>query len=149
MPGLSESQRLVRLPSGIVEIAYYAAVTELVPRKILVVDDQPMLAKAIRRMLAGHDVTVAGGARDALIKLEAGERYDVIISDLMMPGMSGMELHAAIATLAPEQLARMVFMTGGAFTPQARVFFDEVGCPTLEKPFDRAGLLAVIETLLT
>ncbi len=99
-------------------------------------------------MLAGHDVTVAGGARDALTKLEAGERYDVIISDLMMPGMSGMELHAAIATLAPEQVARMVFMTGGAFTPQARTFFEEVGCPTLEKPFDRAGLLAAIDSLL-
>lgn len=123
--------------------------SEPTPRKILVVDDQPMLAKAIRRMLAGHDVTVAGSARDALTQLEAGERYDVIISDLMMPGMSGMELHAAISTLAPDQVTRMVFMTGGAFTPQARTFFDEIGCPTLEKPFDRAGLLAVIQNLLT
>ena len=122
--------------------------TDPLPRKILVVDDQPMLAKAIRRMLSGHDVSVVGGARDALAKLEAGERYDVIISDMMMPGMTGMELHAAITVLAPEQVKRMVFMTGGAFTPQARRFFDEVGSPTLEKPFDRAGLLAVIDTLL-
>lgn len=127
---------------------YCSLVTEPAQRKILVVDDQPMLAKAIRRMLSGHDVTVVGGAREAIAKLEAGDRYDVIISDLMMPGMTGMELHAAIATLAPEQVKRMVFMTGGAFTPQARTFFDEVGCPTLEKPFDRAGLLAVIDNLL-
>jgi CheY-like chemotaxis protein len=139
---------LVRLPSGIIEIAYHATVSEPAPRKILVVDDQPMLAKAIRRMLSGHDVTVAGGARDALTMLEGGARYDVIISDLMMPGMSGMELHAAITALAPEQVTRMVFMTGGAFTPQALAFFDEVGCPTLEKQFDRAGLLAVIDNLL-
>ncbi len=122
--------------------------TDVTPRKILVVDDQPMLAKAIRRMLAGHDVTVVGSAQDALAKLEGGERYDVILSDLMMPGMSGMDLHAAIGKLAPEQVTRMVFMTGGAFTPEARAFFDEVGCPTLEKPFDRAGLRAVIDTLL-
>jgi CheY-like chemotaxis protein len=123
-------------------------VTERAARKILVVDDQPMLAKAIRRMLAGHDVTTVVDARDALAKLEAGERYDVIISDLMMPGMNGMQLHAAIAEVAPEQVARMMFMTGGAFTPEARAFFDQVGSPTLEKPFDKAGLLAVIDTLL-
>lgn len=121
---------------------------EATTRKILVVDDQPVLAKAIRRMLSGHDVTVVGAARDAVAKLEAGERYDIILSDLMMPGMTGMELHAAIATIAPEQVRRMVFMTGGAFTPEARTFFDSCASPTLEKPFDRAGLLAVIDNLL-
>ena len=117
-------------------------------RKILVVDDQPMLTKAMRRMLSGHDVTCVGSGREALDKLEAGERYDVIVSDLMMPFMNGMQLHAAIAKLAPEQVARMVFMTGGAFTPEASEFFHAVSCPTLEKPFDRAGLLAVINNLL-
>ena len=117
-------------------------------RKILVVDDQPMLAKAIRRMLAVHDVTVTGSAQDALARVEAGERFDVILSDLMMPGMTGMELYSAIAARVPEQATRMVFMTGGAFTAQARTFFDEVGCPTLEKPFDKAGLLAVLDGLL-
>jgi CheY-like chemotaxis protein len=114
----------------------------------LVVDDQPMLAKAIRRMLSGHDVSVAADAQEALAKVESGERFDAIISDLMMPGMTGMELHAAIAEVAPDQVAKMVFMTGGAFTPAAQRFFNEVGCPTLEKPFDRAGLMAVLEPLL-
>jgi CheY-like chemotaxis protein len=123
-------------------------VSEQKAQKILVVDDQPMLAKAIRRMLSGHDVSVAGDAQEALGKVQSGERYDVIISDLMMPGMSGMELHAAISTIAPEQVGRMVFMTGGAFTPAAQQFFNEVGCPTIEKPFDRAGLMAVLEPLL-
>lgn len=117
-------------------------------RKILVVDDQPMLAKAIRRMLSGHDVMVVGSGRDACAKIEAGERFDVILTDIMMPGMTGMELHSEIAKLAPDQVARMVFMTGGAFTPEARAFFDAVGCPTLEKPFDKSGLLAVIDGLV-
>lgn len=112
------------------------------------VDDQPMLAKAIRRMLSGHDVSVAADAQEALGKIQSGERYDVIISDLMMPGMTGMELHSAIATIAPDQIAKMVFMTGGAFTPDAQQFFSEVGSPTLEKPFDRAGLMAVLDPLL-
>jgi len=120
----------------------------VVARKILVVDDQPVLAKAIRRMLAGHEVTVVGSARDAVTKLEAGERFDVILSDLMMPGMTGMDLHAAVAALAPEQVTRMVFMTGGGLPPGAGGFFDKGRSPTLGKPFDRAGLLAVIDTLV-
>lgn len=118
-----------------------------VARKILVVDDQPMLAKAIRRMLSAHEVTVAGDAREALQKIQAGERYDAIVSDLMMPFMSGMDLHKAVAEIAPDQVKRMVFMTGGAFTPEAREFFEQVSCPTLEKPFDRAALLALLEPL--
>jgi CheY-like chemotaxis protein len=117
-------------------------------RKILVVDDQPMLCKAIRRMLVDHEVATAGSAQEALAKIETGERFDIIITDLMMPGMSGMELHQAISRIAPEQVAKMVFMTGGAFTPSTRQFFEQVACPTIEKPFDKAGLLAVIQTLL-
>lgn len=107
-----------------------------------------MLAKAIRRMLAGFDVTVVEGAREAMATLQEGQRFDVILSDLMMPFMNGMELYKAIVALAPEQASRMVFMTGGAFTPETRTFFDEVGCTTLEKPFDKAGLLAAIDPLV-
>ena len=117
-------------------------------RKILIVDDQPTLAKAIRRMLADHDVTVAISAREALDKFEAGDRFDVILCDVMMPELSGMDLHTRLATLAPEQVERMVFMTGGAFTKQAAEFFDHVANPTIEKPFDRAALLSVIDGLL-
>lgn len=107
-----------------------------------------MLAKAVRRMLSGHDVSVAADAQEALAKIKAGERYAVIISDLMMPGMSGMELHAAIAVIDPDQVTKMVFMTGGAFTPRAHEFFEQVPNPKIEKPFDRAELLSVIGTMI-
>jgi CheY-like chemotaxis protein len=116
-------------------------------RRILIVDDQPTLAKAIRRMLAEFDVDVVSSARDALARIEQGERYDVILSDLMMPEINGIELHAQLARIAPEQLANVVFMTGGAFTDQARDFFQHVENPTIEKPFDRAALIAVINRL--
>jgi CheY-like chemotaxis protein len=119
-----------------------------VRRKILVVDDQPTLLKAIRRMLGEHDVTTVLGAREALDRFEAGERYDIILCDVMMPELSGMDLHAALGTLAPEQVDKIVFMTGGAFTKQAEEFFDTVANPTLEKPFDRAALFAIIDGLL-
>lgn len=117
-------------------------------RRILVIDDQPTLMKAIRRMLAAHDVTTASSAVEALAKFEAGERYDAILSDLMMPEMSGMELHAALLRIAPDQVGKMVFMTGGAFTSSAKAFFDHVTNPTIEKPFDRAALVAVLQPLL-
>ncbi len=99
-------------------------------------------------MLAEYEVAVVSSAREALARLERGERYDVILSDLMMPEISGMELHARVARIAPDQVDSMVFMTGGAFTDQARAFFEQVQNPTIEKPFDRAALIAVIEPLI-
>lgn len=117
-------------------------------RKILIVDDQPTLARAIKRMLGNHDVTTVVSARDALTRIEEGERFDVILSDLMMPELSGMDLHAALGRIAPDQVDRMVFMTGGAFTGSAREFFDHVANPTIEKPFDKAALMAVIDAFV-
>jgi CheY-like chemotaxis protein len=117
-------------------------------RKVLIVDDQPTLARAIKRMLADHDVTTVSNARDALTRIEEGERFDVILSDLMMPELSGMDLHAAIGQIAPDQVTKMVFMTGGAFTGHAREFFEHVPNPTIEKPFDKGELMAAIEAFL-
>jgi CheY-like chemotaxis protein len=114
----------------------------------MIVDDQPTLAKAIRRMLGDHDVTTVISAREAIDKITAGERYDVILTDVMMPEISGMDLHTRLTSIAPDQVERMVFMTGGAFTKQAAEFFDHVANPTIEKPFDRAALFAVISGLL-
>ncbi len=99
-------------------------------------------------MLTDHDVTVAISGREALEKIEAGERYDVILSDLMMPEISGMDLYKRLGAVAPDQVDKIVFMTGGAFTNQAKDFFDHVANPTIEKPFDRAALFAVIDGLL-
>ena len=114
----------------------------------MIVDDQPTLAKAIRRMLADHDATTVISAREALDKIEAGERYDVILCDVMMPELSGIDLHKLLAKIDPDQVARMIFMTGGAFTKQAEDFFNRIANPTIEKPFDRAALFAVIDGLL-
>ncbi|HMI93714.1 MAG TPA: response regulator, partial [Polyangiales bacterium] len=73
--------------------------------------------------------------------------FDVILCDLMMPHMTGMELHAKLLRSHPEQAKRMVFMTAGAFTPRARAFLESVPNPRLEKPFDPQSLRALIERL--
>jgi CheY-like chemotaxis protein len=85
---------------------------------------------------------VTSGA-DALARLEAGEPYDLVLCDLMMPGLSGMELEARVAQAVPALVGRLVYMTGGAFTPAARAFL-EAGRPFLEKPIDAAALRTLL-----
>jgi signal transduction histidine kinase/CheY-like chemotaxis protein len=113
--------------------------------RVLVVDDEEMLAAAIRRVLSRqHDVVTTTRAEDALSKLRAGETFDVIFSDLMMPQITGMELFERISKEFPEHAPRVVFLTGGAFTQAARDFLAKVPNPTLEKPIDRQSLLALV-----
>jgi signal transduction histidine kinase len=117
--------------------------------RILFVDDEIALGHAVARSLSHHhDVTVSNSGRDALSRLVDGERYDVIVSDLMMPEVTGMEIHAELSERDPEQARRMVFITGGAFTVGAQAFLDGVSNPRLDKPFELENLLAVLETLL-
>ena len=81
------------------------------------VDDEPTINSAIARTLSPeHDVATVTRAGDALARLRSGERYDVIFCDLMMPQMTGMDLHRELAAELPDQAARMIFLTGGAFT---------------------------------
>jgi PAS domain S-box-containing protein len=113
--------------------------------RILVVDDEPLVRTALVQLLADrHEVVALDAARAALASIERGDRYDVILCDLMMPHMTGMELHAALARVAPDQARRLVAMTGGAFSPQAREFLA-AGHPSVEKPFDVPVLTAMIE----
>ena len=113
--------------------------------RVLVIDDEPMLTNIVRRSIGRvHDVQTSPSATHALARFRAGERYDVILCDLMMPEITGMELHHALGTIAPEQVARVVFMTGGAFTTVAREFLDRVDNAVVEKPFHVASLLELV-----
>ena len=117
--------------------------------RVLVVDDEPMLSNVLKRMLMKeHEVTVVFSSEEALELLSRGERYDVIMSDLMMPEMTGMDLFAEVRRLDPPQAERMVFMTGGAFTPLARDFLENVPNHRLEKPFEMADVRALVHTLV-
>lgn len=113
--------------------------------RVLVIDDEPMLASAIRRVLINHhDVETTTRAVDALEKLRLGATFDVIFTDLMMPQVTGMELYACICEEFPDHGPRVVFLTGGAFTQAAREFLAAVPNRTLEKPIDRDSLLALV-----
>lgn len=118
--------------------------------RVLVVDDEPMLAGLVETVLRDQqEVVVRERAREALDLILLGERFDVLLCDLMMPGMTGIDLYQELLVQAPDQAARVVFMTGGAFTQHARSFLDTVANPRLEKPFRALELRALISGLLS
>jgi CheY-like chemotaxis protein/anti-sigma regulatory factor (Ser/Thr protein kinase) len=118
------------------------------PGAVLVVDDEPAVGMAIRRVLRHHDVTVVTTAQGALDLLAAGKDFDVVLSDLMMPGMSGMELYRSLVQSHPKIASRVVFVTGGALTAEANAFLDRVGNNRVEKPFDSNRLRELIQKLV-
>ena len=116
--------------------------------RLLAIDDEPQIGRVLKLGLRPHDVTPASSALEALERLRRGERFDLLLCDLMMPGMTGMELHALLTKELPEQARRMIFLTGGAFTQRAQEFLETVDAPQVEKPFDLRALRAQIESLL-
>jgi signal transduction histidine kinase len=113
--------------------------------RILVVDDEPMMVRAIARLLEGeHEVFSTTDPALAVAQVEGGARFDAILCDLMMPAMSGMDVFDAIRRIAPEQAKRIVFVTGGAFTPALQGFLNSVDNTRIEKPIERATLRAAI-----
>lgn len=110
--------------------------------RILVIDDEAGLRKLVGRLLGNNDRELinASSGEQAQAILENDQSFDVIICDLMMPGMSGMALHEWLATRCPALARQVIFVTGGAFTPQAAEYLARVGNVTFEKPFDAEAL---------
>jgi len=117
--------------------------------RILVVDDEPLVGSVIQRLLSpSHEVIAISRAQEALSLVGAGARFDVILCDLVMPHLTGVQLYAALRERGEPCAERMVFMTGGAFTDEARRFLAQVACPRIEKPFDIHALRALVRDLV-
>jgi PAS domain S-box-containing protein len=113
--------------------------------KVLVIDDDEGVLKSLTRLLSRkHEVVSLLRATDAVPLFEAGHAFDIVLCDLMMPEMNGMELHALVSTRFPEAAGRLVFVTGGAFTPSTQAFLDAVPNERLEKPVDAQNLRALV-----
>jgi PAS domain S-box-containing protein len=112
--------------------------------RVLAIDDEPQVLRSIQRALGAHEVVVADCGRDALSRLATDEAFDVILCDLMMGDMTGMDLHAQLRKRSAELAGRIVFMTGGVFTDGARDFLAGIPNVCIEKPFDLAALRAMV-----
>jgi PAS domain S-box-containing protein len=119
-------------------------------RRVLLVDDEPQVAQTMERLLRkDYDVTIALCGRDGLKRIADGLRFDAIVSDVMMPNMTGIELLEELCRIAPDQARRMIFLSGGTFTAQTRERLDELGAPQLEKPVTAKQLRATVAQIAT
>jgi signal transduction histidine kinase/CheY-like chemotaxis protein len=126
------------------------AVAESTHRKerarVLIVDDEPGLAEAFGMSLPRHDTSIATSGVEALAALDAGV-FDVIVCDMSMPEMDGPQLHEALQQSDPDMAARMVFVTGGAFTTEAHEFLRDRADVTLYKPASAKALAELVEAV--
>ncbi|MGC4087939.1 MAG: ATP-binding protein [Polyangiaceae bacterium] len=114
------------------------------PLRVLVIDDEAAVGRLIQRILHGHDVVVETLAARALERLRAGEHFDSVLCDVMMPGMSGVDFHELLSVENAALASRVVFMTGGAFSERATSFLSTLTNLVLNKPFDPAQVRAFV-----
>ncbi len=113
--------------------------------RVLVVDDDVAVRRALIRILGvDHEVTTVSSGAECIETILSGERFDVVLCDLMMPRVTGDQCYRRVVEIAADQAERFVFMTGGAFTPGARAFLETMPHPLLEKPFDIEQLRQVV-----
>jgi PAS domain S-box-containing protein len=115
---------------------------------VLVVDDDRLVGVGLKRVLEDHDVTVVESAGAALELFAEGRSYDVVLCDLMMPGMTGMELYDVVCARWPALAERFAIITGGAFTPAARRFLERWHGGLLEKPVDVLEVRLLVQDLV-
>jgi PAS domain S-box-containing protein len=116
---------------------------------LLLIDDDKLLLTLLERVFTDeHEVVATSGATEALRILAEQGPFDLLLCDLMMPEMSGMAFHARVAEIDPALAEHIVFMTGGAFSPEAQEFLARVKNPQIGKPFDLEGLRGLIRNRL-
>ncbi|MFZ5444865.1 MAG: ATP-binding protein [Myxococcota bacterium] len=110
--------------------------------QVLIIDDEPAVARVAARLLKGHEVALADGPASGLEACRA-KSFDVVFCDLSMPGGGGAFFFAELKKLKPELAERVVFITGGASSEDAARFLDETRQPVLQKPYDPGKLRAL------
>ena len=118
-------------------------------KRILVVDDEEFLLECLVDAISGWgcEVTPCSLAAEAVQKLQIGT-YDLIISDIRMPGLSGIQFFKWIQDNQPAMTRQILFTTGDTFDPDTRAFLDQEHAPHLGKPFDLKKLKMALATLM-
>jgi PAS domain S-box-containing protein len=145
---------VVRLPVG--QEKYPAEVVAVGKRdvgpevrgRILVIDDEPGIRASMKRTLRNHEVIAADSGMQGQQILEKDQAFDLILCDMMMPKMSGVDLHEWLTETHPPLAKLVVFITGGAFTPRTRKYLSKIDNLLIEKPFDVTNFKKMVSKLI-
>ena len=113
--------------------------------RILIIDDDQFVAAALVRGLKSHDVQAVTDPSTALQCLLAGEPFDVVLCDIMMPERTGVEIYEAAIRERPELASAFIFMSGGVFSARELRFLERVPNARIDKPFDIAEIRRLID----
>ncbi len=112
--------------------------------RVLVIDDEDGIRASLKRILSHYEVVEAASGEIACEALAKDQSFDLILCDMMMPRMSGIDLHRWLVENHPQLARKLVFVTGGAFTPNAWAYLEEVDNLRVEKPFDATNLQKMV-----
>jgi len=140
-----------RVETGPVETRRTAEPEAAVVRgRVLVIDDEAPIRSLMERLLGKqHEVVKAESGAAAIELLEHDQSFDLIICDMMMPAVSGMDLHKWLVDKNPELAKNVLFITGGAFTPKTREYLAQIDNLRVEKPFDSKDLQHMVNELIS
>ncbi|HEY91368.1 MAG TPA: response regulator [Dehalococcoidia bacterium] len=123
--------------------------TRMNKQRILLVEDEPVIARVCARILAADglcvDIARDGSAARTMVNRA---RYDMCLSDIMMPGVSGIDFYEYLVEEQPMLAERVVFMTGDTLSPKTEKFLSEASRPYLPKPFTPAELRRMVFKIL-
>jgi signal transduction histidine kinase/ActR/RegA family two-component response regulator len=143
LPRAREDSGLLALP---IAAPVRAALAPARRKQVLVVDDDPVFSRTIRRSLKPHEVKTCAAASEAqALLLDAAYSPDLVLCDVFLPGANGNLLHSRIAKQRPEIARRFVFVTGGALGKEEAAYLRSSGCTTLFKPVELRSLLELLD----
>jgi len=115
-----------------------------------VVDDEPVMGSVLRRIFGrAHEVTVVDHGKAALSIMDGGAEFDVVLCDVVMPDISGLQVYEAVRERHPHLLDRFIFLTGGVLHEKSRKFLSSIANPVVKKPFDLGALRELVRRMLT
>ena len=125
----------------------------VVPHKVLIIDDEVTIRIALRRFFVrlGWRVEEAANGQTALDLLAideeqlTGPRFSLVVSDLRMPGLNGMEMYERIRVRHPAIVRRLIFSTGDVVSEEVASFVQSTDCVVLQKPFELAALRELVD----
>ncbi len=120
-----------------------APVAPLRRARVLVIDDEPVLLRGLKRSLSEHDVVTATSVNQGM-QLYSSHEFDIVFCDLMMPELNGLEFYTRLTALGPTHAERLVLMTGGVFADRLGCPLSEIPSPCILKPFKHGEIERLI-----